>query len=72
MVNVGIDLHKTQFTVCVRGKSGDKFSKYPTTACGYTTFFGKVKAWQKAGHEVKAGVESTGNTRYFKPAPSAR
>jgi transposase len=66
MVNVGIDLHKTQFTVCARGKRGDKFSKYPTTEEGYAAFLGKVKAWQKGGQEVKAGVESTGNTRYFK------
>jgi hypothetical protein len=35
MVNVGIDLHKTQFTICERERSGNKFEKYPTTAEGY-------------------------------------
>ena len=66
MVNVGIDLHKTQFTVCVRCREGDKFGKYPTTAEGYEAFLKIVSKWQKAGHEVRAGVESTGNTRYFR------
>jgi transposase len=66
MVNVGIDLHKTQFTVCVRKCRGDTFEKYPTTEEGYGKFLKRAAAWQKAGHEVRAGVESTGNTRYFK------
>ena len=66
MVNVGIDLHKTQFTVCVRGRGGDTFRKYPTTDGGYAEFLKRAAAWQKAGHEVRVGVESTGNTRYFK------
>ena len=66
MVNVGIDLHKTQFTVCVRRKSGNTFEKYPTTEAGYAEFLKRAAAWQKAGQEVRVGVESTGNTRYFK------
>jgi transposase len=66
MVNVGIDLHKTQFTICVRGRNGNEFEKYPATAFGYETFLKKVSKWQKAGNEVRVGVESTGNTRYFR------
>ena len=66
MVNVGIDLHKTQFTICVRSDGGNKFDKYPTTAEGYAAFLKKIAAWQKSGKEVRAGVESTGNTRYFR------
>jgi len=66
MVNVGIDLHKTQFTVCVRRRSGDKFEKYPTTEKGYESFLKKAATWQKKGQKVRVGVESTGNTRYFK------
>ena len=66
MVNVGIDLHKTQFTVCVRKRSGSKFEKYSTTEEGYAAFLKKVTAWQRSGKEVRAGVESTGNTRYFR------
>jgi hypothetical protein len=59
-------LHKTQFTVCVREQSGDKFKRYATEATGYEAFLKRVQAWQEAGHEVRVGVESTGNTRYFK------
>jgi len=71
MVNVGIDLHKTQFTVCVRSrdKKGEvinTFAKYPTTDEGYATFFNEAAKYQKKGEEVQVGVESTGNTRYFK------
>jgi transposase len=66
MVNVGIDLHKTQFTVCVRERKGNWFAKYPTTPEGYQAFLAKAAEWQGAGEEVRVGVESTGNTRYFK------
>ena len=70
MVNIGIDLHKTQFTVCVRsrekGKVENVFSVYPTTAEGYAAFLKEVAVWQKAGELIRVGVESTGNTRYFK------
>jgi hypothetical protein len=39
MVNVGIDLHKTQFTICVRRSGeGNRFEKYPTTEEGYKAF----------------------------------
>jgi transposase len=66
MVNVGIDLHKTQFTVCVRGRHGDEFAQYPTTDTGYQEFLHHASLWQQSGQEVRVGVESTGNTRYFK------
>ena len=70
MVNVGIDLHKTQFTICVRGLGKNKdeigFAKYPTTAEGYQAFLLEAAKWQAGGEEVRVGVESTGNTRYFK------
>ena len=66
MVNVGVDLHKTQFTICVRGRGGERFEKYPTTAEGYEAFLKEVALWQRSGEEVRVGVESTGNTRYFK------
>jgi transposase len=65
MVNVGIDLHKTQFTVCVRGRKRNRFEKYPTTAEGYQAFLKQAAEWQGKGEEVRVGVESTGNTRYF-------
>ena len=66
MVNVGIDLHKTQFTTCVRNREGDVFGKYPTTEDGYGAFLEEAGKWQGRGEEVRVGVESTGNTRYFK------
>jgi transposase len=66
MVSVGIDLHKSQFTVCVSRGGREKFTEYPTTGKGYEAFLKRAAAWQKSGHEVKVGVESTGNTRYFK------
>jgi transposase len=66
MVNVGIDLHKSQFTVCVNRGGREKFTEYPTTEEGYEAFLKRAAAWQKAGNDVKVGVESTGNTRYFK------
>ena len=65
MVNVGIDLHKTQFTVCARDHGKKGFGKYPTTQEGYQAFLAEAAKWQKKG-EVRVGVESTGNTRYFK------
>jgi len=66
MVNVGVDLHKTQFTVCVRKNGGLEYGKYPTTEDGYRAFLEEAAGWQQSGEEVRAGVESTGNTRYFK------
>jgi len=66
MVNVGIDLHKTQFTICVRDRKGQGYAKYPTTAEGYNAFLTEAALWQRKGEEVRVGVESTGNTRYFK------
>ena len=66
-VYIGVDLHKTQFTVHVR--VGDKvealseIKQYPTTNEGYAEFFARIAKYKSAGHEVKIGVESTGNTR---------
>ena len=67
MVNVGIDLHKTQFTICVRDPhTGNRFAQYPTTKEGYQAFLTQAAEWQGKGEVVRVGVESTGNTRYFK------
>ena len=67
MVNVGVDLHKTQFTICARRpEDGEFFSRYSTEEGGYNEFLKLLSMWQKNGEEVRVGVESTGNTRYFK------
>jgi len=66
-IDIGVDLHKTQFTVYARreekpGESG----QYPTSDEGYRDFLGKLGGWRRSGHVIRIGVESTGNTRYFK------
>jgi transposase len=66
MVNVGVDLHKTQFTVCVKRGEQEDFAQYLTNEKGYEDFLKSVSAWQSKGEKVRAGVESTGNTRHFK------
>jgi transposase len=67
-VFVGVDLHKTQFTTCVKGEkgAGDQFDQFTTDADGYDRFLKQAWAWQAEGRKVIIGVESTGNTRYFK------
>ena len=64
-INVGVDLHKTQFTVFVRRGDGTH-GQYATTEEGYQEFFSEVQSIRKRNDHVKIGVESTGNTRYFK------
>jgi transposase len=66
MVNVGIDLHKTQFTVCVRDGGAERFGTYPTTEAGHEGFLREMAKRQETGEAVRVGVESTGNTRYFR------
>ena len=67
---IGVDLHKTQFTVHVRteeeSESLDQIRQYSTTADGYTEFLARISRYQETGSDVKIGVESTGNTRFFK------
>jgi transposase len=64
---VGVDLHKSQFTTCVREKGKEnRYEQYPTTEEGYQKFLNEVRNWEEQGREVAAAVESTGNTRYFK------
>jgi len=64
-ISVGVDLHKTQFTVFARVGDGI-FGKYLTTEDGYQEFLSQVQVWRNKGQSVRVGVESTGNTRYFK------
>jgi transposase len=65
---VGIDLHKTQFTTCVKGapEGENQFDQFTTDPAGYGRFLTLVSEWQAEGFKVIVGVESTGNTRYFK------
>ena len=56
-VYIGVDLHKTQFTVHVR--IGDKdedlpeIKQYPTTVAGYTEFLNRILAYKTASFAVK-------------------
>ena len=66
-IDIGVDLHKTQFTVYAqRGEKSEVNGQYPTNEEGYKTFLRKLGAWKRSGHDIRIGVESTGNTRYFK------
>lgn len=64
VVNVEINLHKTQFTVSVRNMK-HQFAEYRTDEHGYRKFLARVSVWQRNGNKVRVGVESTGNTRFF-------
>jgi transposase len=66
-IDIGEDLHKTQFTVYVRreGNPGES-GQYPTSSEGYQEFLKQLGGWRHSGHDIRIGVESTGNTRYFK------
>lgn len=61
---IGVDLHKTQFTVHFRKEN--VFEEYPTTESGYYKMQNKIRNLRKSGDEVFIAVESTGNTRFFK------
>ncbi len=66
-ISIGVDLHKTQFTVCILSKDRkiDEFGIYPTREEGYKNFIEKMKVFLDEGYVVVAAVESTGNTRFF-------
>lgn len=58
---VGVDLHKTQFSVCWR--SGDEeeggFERYPMTSEGVRSFREKLDG------DTEVALEATGNSKYF-------
>lgn len=66
-MSIGVDLHKTQFTVYFRreGEEEGEFEKYLTNEIGYELFVSRVNGYLM-NHEVSIAVESTGNTRYFR------
>ena len=66
----GVDLHPTQFTVHARTESKaeklEQIVQYPTTEEGYSRFLKRLRNLKIRGYDLKIGVESTGNTRFFK------
>ncbi len=67
-MSIGVDLHKTQFTVCILSEDRrvNESGLYPTSEYGYDAFLRKMSGLMDQGYEITAAVESTGNTRYFR------
>jgi len=67
-MSIGVDLHKTQFTVCClsEDRKVQQSGIYPTKDRGFGAFIKKILHWIEEGYEVAVAVESTGNTRYFR------
>ena len=66
VINIGIDLHKHQFTCYFLCKNEGKYFKYETKKEGYDLFKNDLNKMQTEGFKIRIAVESTGNTRYFK------
>lgn len=66
---VGVDLHKTQFTVCAVLEDSEFVLEevYKTTEEGYKAFSDKMhEAEETRGCSVELAIETTGNARFFK------
>lgn len=74
---VGVDLHKTQFTICVINEEGDSFeagTKFPMDKEGYIAFADKMKKLSRRhdGATVSIAIESTANARFFRDIMEAK
>lgn len=67
-MSIGVDLHKTQFTVCILSEDRrvNESGLYPTSEYSYDAFLRKMAGLMDQGYEITAPVESTGKTRYFR------
>jgi transposase len=67
-LSVGVDLHKTQFTVCLLSEDRKviKHGRFLTNKKGYEDFLKNLEEFEAEDYDVALAVESTGNTRYFK------
>lgn len=67
---VGVDLHKTQFTVCALDEETGAVElerKFSTDPKGYADFIRCMHDIEEGrGHVIELAVESTGNARFFK------
>ncbi len=69
---VGVDLHKTQFTICIltgpleNQTELEAGTKFPMTKDGYENFIAIVKALAESPEDVILAIESTANARYFR------
>ena len=66
MLNVGVDLHKTQMTVCYLSNRKDPVQKeYRTNESGYEAFCKDIRSFKLAKNKIRIGVETTGNVWFF-------
>lgn len=66
MYHVGVDLHKTQFTVCVRQGEDEVLQKeYRTGKEGYQVFLSDLKALEVPKKKIRVAVETTSNVWNF-------
>lgn len=65
---VGVDLHKTQFTVCALTEDGEVLLQemYLTNEEGYRAFIAEMHKEEENGYTIEIAVETTGNARFFK------
>ena len=65
---VGVDLHKTQFTVRALSEDDEYLleQKYPTKGEGYNEFSREMHNREEQGYTIELAVETTGNARFFK------
>jgi transposase len=65
---VGVDLHKSQFTVCAITEDEEIILEgvYRTSETGYAEFINEMHSYEEAGYSIELAVETTGNARYFK------
>lgn len=64
---IGVDLHKKQFTCYFMNEdSRGDFKRFGTDEKGISIFLQMLRILSEEGYEIFVGVESTGNTRYFK------
>ena len=66
MLNVGVDLHKTQMTVCFLFGTSEPLQKvYRTDKSGYEAFCQDIKSFGIVRKKIRIGVETTGNVWFF-------
>ncbi|MBQ6672338.1 MAG: hypothetical protein IJM73_03850, partial [Spirochaetales bacterium] len=69
-INVGVDLHKTQFTICVLidDEVVETGTVYRMDNDGFLDFTARMQAVsaENGNCEVRIAIESTANSRFFK------
>lgn len=65
MIYAGVDLHKTQFTVCIRHKKEVLHKEYRNDAKGYEAFISDIQGLGESRKRIKVAVETVGNVWHF-------